>query len=153
MTALPAPSSTHTSLGRYRLQDERASLKLKRVYFFWIAPDTTSFEWFSDLLHNLEQQVPSHPSHCTHLYTPTSHTCTHLYTHTSHTCTLPPHTPVHTCTHTPHTPVHAHLTHLYTPTSHTCTHTPHTPVHAHLTHVPVHANTNALCGLPLQLAF
>ena len=104
MTALPAPSSTHTSLRRYRLQDERASLKLKRVYFFWIAPDTTSFEWFSDLLHNLEQQVHSHPSHCTHLYTPTSHTCTHtphhLYTHTS-------------------PPVHAHLTHLYTPTSHT----------------------------------
>ena len=32
-------------------------MKIKKVYFFWICPDTNAFEWFSDLLQSLEQQV------------------------------------------------------------------------------------------------
>ena len=42
---------------RYRHRDQDAKLKIKKVYFFWICPDTNAFEWFSDLLQSLEQQV------------------------------------------------------------------------------------------------
>nr|NP_001073020.1 NADPH oxidase [Strongylocentrotus purpuratus]AAW22991.1 NADPH oxidase [Strongylocentrotus purpuratus] len=31
-----------------------ASLKLKKVYFFWICPDTNAFEWFSTLLDSID---------------------------------------------------------------------------------------------------
>ncbi|KAF6019113.1 NOX3 [Bugula neritina] len=31
--------------------------KLKKVYFYWICPDTNAFEWFSDLLGHLEDQM------------------------------------------------------------------------------------------------
>lgn len=75
LIAMSLPLPTHTSHDRYRLQDERAALKLKRVYFFWIAPDTTSFEWFSDLLHNLEQQVNAIPTPPTSLCATRSCTC------------------------------------------------------------------------------
>jgi NADPH oxidase len=30
---------------------------VKKVYFFWICPDTNAFEWFSDLLQQLESQM------------------------------------------------------------------------------------------------
>ena len=43
----------------YKLQDRSRSLKLKKVYFFWIAPDTSSFEWFQDLLQTLEADMIS----------------------------------------------------------------------------------------------
>ena len=42
---------------RYRHRDQDAKLKIKKVYFFWICPDSNAFEWFSDLLQSLEQQV------------------------------------------------------------------------------------------------
>ncbi len=32
-------------------------LKLKKVYFFWICPDTNAFEWFSELLDSLENHM------------------------------------------------------------------------------------------------
>ena len=51
-------SSKHTTCNfRYRHRDQDARLKIKKVYFFWICPDTNAFEWFSDLLQSLEQQV------------------------------------------------------------------------------------------------
>ena len=51
-------SSKHTTYNfRYRHRDQDARLKIKKVYFFWICPDTNAFEWFSDLLQSLEQQV------------------------------------------------------------------------------------------------
>jgi len=30
---------------------------MKRLYFFWVCPDTTAFEWFADLLRTIENQV------------------------------------------------------------------------------------------------
>jgi len=38
-------------------ENNQGNCKLKKVYFYWIAPDTNAFEWFSDLLHHLEQQM------------------------------------------------------------------------------------------------
>lgn len=32
---------------------------VKKVYFFWICPDTNAFEWFTDLLLYLEDRVSS----------------------------------------------------------------------------------------------
>jgi len=42
---------------RYRQQNKDNTLNIKKVYFYWICPDTNAFEWFSDLLQSLEQQV------------------------------------------------------------------------------------------------
>ena len=30
---------------------------MKRLYFFWVCPDTHAFEWFADLLRTIENQV------------------------------------------------------------------------------------------------
>ena len=32
-------------------------MKLRKVYFYWICPDTNAFEWFADLLKHMEQQM------------------------------------------------------------------------------------------------
>ena len=37
--------------------DNDGSLKLQKVYVYWICPDTQAFEWFADLLKTLEDQV------------------------------------------------------------------------------------------------
>ena len=42
---------------RYKLSSEASTLKMKRLYFFWVCPDTYAFEWFSDLLRTIEDQV------------------------------------------------------------------------------------------------
>ena len=42
---------------RYKLSDEATTPKMKRLYFFWVCPDTKAFEWFADLLHTIENQV------------------------------------------------------------------------------------------------
>lgn len=41
----------------YVYKDKMNTGRLKKVYFFWICPDTSSFEWFTDLLSHLEQQM------------------------------------------------------------------------------------------------
>ncbi|XP_065179152.1 cytochrome b-245 heavy chain-like [Sycon ciliatum] len=37
--------------------DNDGSLKLQKVYVYWICPDTQAFEWFADLLKTLEDQL------------------------------------------------------------------------------------------------
>ncbi len=32
-------------------------MKLQRIYFYWICPDTNAFEWFADLLKEMERQM------------------------------------------------------------------------------------------------
>jgi len=41
----------------YKLTDENTTLRLKKVYFYWICPEPTAFEWFADLLLSLEKQM------------------------------------------------------------------------------------------------
>ncbi|XP_039270448.1 NADPH oxidase 2-like [Styela clava] len=41
----------------YKNLDNSDSLRLKKVYFFWICPDTHAFEWFGDMLKHLENQL------------------------------------------------------------------------------------------------
>jgi len=41
----------------YRYQSSNPDMKVTKVYFFWICPDTNAFEWFTDLLQSLEQQM------------------------------------------------------------------------------------------------
>ena len=41
----------------YQLIDDSKRLQLKKVYFFWICPDTNSFEWFAHLLLTLEDEM------------------------------------------------------------------------------------------------
>jgi len=41
----------------YRHNASDANLRIKKVYFYWICPDTNAFEWFADLLQSLEQQM------------------------------------------------------------------------------------------------
>ena len=42
---------------RHRHEHSCASLQIKKVYFYWICPDTNAFEWFAELLESLETQV------------------------------------------------------------------------------------------------
>ena len=42
---------------RYKLTSDASALKMKRLYFFWVCPDTHAFEWFADLLRTIEDQV------------------------------------------------------------------------------------------------
>ena len=42
---------------RYQSLDPHTTMKLKKVYFFWICPDTGAFEWFQSLLQHLEEQM------------------------------------------------------------------------------------------------
>ncbi|XP_065183105.1 cytochrome b-245 heavy chain-like [Sycon ciliatum] len=44
----------------YQSLNPDKQLKLKKVYLFWICPDTNSFEWFADLLKSLEDQMIEH---------------------------------------------------------------------------------------------
>ena len=32
-------------------------MKLRRVYFYWLCPEPTAFEWFADLLKELELKM------------------------------------------------------------------------------------------------
>ncbi|XP_065056844.1 cytochrome b-245 heavy chain-like [Rhopilema esculentum] len=41
----------------YKYQSSSPDLKVTKVYFFWICPDTNAFEWFTDLLQSLETQM------------------------------------------------------------------------------------------------
>ncbi|XP_070567414.1 cytochrome b-245 heavy chain-like isoform X2 [Ptychodera flava] len=41
----------------YKYNNPNDDLKLQKVYFYWICPDTNAFEWFADLLQHLEQQM------------------------------------------------------------------------------------------------
>ncbi|CAH1800225.1 unnamed protein product [Owenia fusiformis] len=41
----------------YQYNNPNFETKLRKVHFFWICPDTNAFEWFSDLLHQLETQM------------------------------------------------------------------------------------------------
>ncbi|XP_006817487.1 NADPH oxidase 2-like, partial [Saccoglossus kowalevskii] len=41
----------------YKYLNPDFELKLQKVYFYWICPDTNAFEWFSDLLQYLETQM------------------------------------------------------------------------------------------------
>ncbi|XP_033741148.1 cytochrome b-245 heavy chain-like isoform X1 [Pecten maximus] len=40
----------------YLHMDSKAEMKLKKVYFYWVCPDTNSFEWMQDLLQEFDQQ-------------------------------------------------------------------------------------------------
>ena len=42
-----------------RLKDVKNEgvLKLKKVYFFWICRDTDAFEWFSEMLEDIESHM------------------------------------------------------------------------------------------------
>ena len=42
---------------RLRSVNEDIELKLKKVYFFWICPDTNAFEWFSEMLEAIETHM------------------------------------------------------------------------------------------------
>ncbi|XP_033102210.1 cytochrome b-245 heavy chain-like [Anneissia japonica] len=41
----------------YKIREGDEELKLRKVYFFWVCPDTNAFEWFSELLENLETEM------------------------------------------------------------------------------------------------
>ena len=45
------------SISRYQHQQNNVNPVVKKVYFFWICPDTNAFEWFTDLLQYLEERV------------------------------------------------------------------------------------------------
>ena len=51
-------------------------MKIKKVYFFWICPDTNAFEWFSDLLQSLEQQVRIYLCYSVDIH---AHVCFHTF--------------------------------------------------------------------------
>ena len=41
----------------YRQQKNNDLAKVKKIYFYWVCPDTNAFEWFADLLLSLENQM------------------------------------------------------------------------------------------------
>ncbi|XP_063775434.1 NADPH oxidase 3 [Pseudophryne corroboree] len=41
----------------YKYCCSHSEMKLKKIYFYWICRDTHSFEWFTDLLNSLEEQM------------------------------------------------------------------------------------------------
>ncbi|XP_060687115.1 NADPH oxidase 3-like [Hemiscyllium ocellatum] len=41
----------------YKYNQPATTMKVERVYFYWICRDTHSFEWFADLLQSLEVQL------------------------------------------------------------------------------------------------
>ncbi|XP_045195343.2 cytochrome b-245 heavy chain-like isoform X1 [Mercenaria mercenaria] len=47
----------YTLTGRYKKQTADPDFKLKKVYFFWICPDTNAFEWLHDLLRYYDKQM------------------------------------------------------------------------------------------------
>lgn len=40
----------------YRHMESQSDMKLKKVYFYWVCPDTNSFEWMQDLLQEFDQE-------------------------------------------------------------------------------------------------
>jgi predicted ferric reductase len=43
----------------FRVNSPNYDGKLRKVYFIWLAPNTNQFEWFQDLLKNVENVLPS----------------------------------------------------------------------------------------------
>ncbi|XP_005090645.1 cytochrome b-245 heavy chain [Aplysia californica] len=41
----------------YKFCDPKATVSLKKVYLYWVCPDTSAFEWFQGLLLDLERQM------------------------------------------------------------------------------------------------
>nr|XP_039256195.1 cytochrome b-245 heavy chain-like isoform X1 [Styela clava] len=41
----------------YKTVNESGPMRLRKVYFFWVCPDTHAFEWFGDMLMHLENQL------------------------------------------------------------------------------------------------
>ncbi|KAM9172563.1 NADPH oxidase 2 [Pangshura tecta] len=41
----------------YKYCSDATSLRLKKIYFYWLCRDTHAFEWFADLLQSLENQM------------------------------------------------------------------------------------------------
>lgn len=41
----------------YKYCHPEMDMKLQKVYFYWICPDTNAFEWFSDVLKYMEKQM------------------------------------------------------------------------------------------------
>ncbi|XP_053311047.1 cytochrome b-245 heavy chain [Spea bombifrons] len=41
----------------YRYCSDASTLRLKKIYFYWLCRDTQAFEWFADLLQSLETQM------------------------------------------------------------------------------------------------
>uniref|UniRef100_A0ABM5FY60 NADPH oxidase 2 n=1 Tax=Pogona vitticeps TaxID=103695 RepID=A0ABM5FY60_9SAUR len=41
----------------YKYCNDSVTLKLKKIYFYWLCRDTHAFEWFADLLQSLENQM------------------------------------------------------------------------------------------------
>ncbi|KAG7467453.1 hypothetical protein MATL_G00153950 [Megalops atlanticus] len=41
----------------YKYVHENASVFTKKIYFYWLCPETQAFEWFADLLQSLEGQM------------------------------------------------------------------------------------------------
>lgn len=41
----------------HKHKESKADMKLRKVYFYWVCPDTNSFEWINDLLKNFDQQM------------------------------------------------------------------------------------------------
>ncbi|XP_063314064.1 cytochrome b-245 heavy chain [Pelobates fuscus] len=41
----------------YRYCSDSSTLRLKKIYFYWLCRDTHAFEWFADLLQSLETQM------------------------------------------------------------------------------------------------
>ncbi|KAM4795463.1 NADPH oxidase 2 [Rhinophrynus dorsalis] len=41
----------------YRYCSDASTLRLKKIYFYWLCRDTHAFEWFADLLQSLETQM------------------------------------------------------------------------------------------------
>uniref|UniRef100_A0A7M4E3R7 NADPH oxidase 2 n=2 Tax=Crocodylus porosus TaxID=8502 RepID=A0A7M4E3R7_CROPO len=41
----------------YKYCHDATSLRLKKIYFYWLCRDTHAFEWFADLLQSLETQM------------------------------------------------------------------------------------------------
>lgn len=48
---------------RYQYNQDNVNPVVKKVYFFWICPDTNAFEWFTDLLQYLEERVSDSLAH------------------------------------------------------------------------------------------
>lgn len=42
---------------RYKFCKQKDSVPLEKVHLFWVCPDTNAFEWFKELLLNLEREM------------------------------------------------------------------------------------------------
>jgi predicted ferric reductase len=45
---------------KYRMQHNSQGLKIKKVYFYWINREEGSWEWFTELLNQIETDCPDH---------------------------------------------------------------------------------------------